>query len=346
MNFSWGRVLGGVFLRAFACVIVAITLLFAINDYLIFWLHWPGTIEFLEHKQWFWFGPLSTPLEGYEVTLGWLQLLSYATSIVLVLGYVLLTPTKSLRADADNLSAMAAYTIRSAFWSVFLIGIVDMGIIFLRVGLLQAEVGPELAQEPGVSRFRGVYLHYPVILVSLVIAYCVRSVSFAWLLLLVVVVEIHIAVSRFLFSYEHALIEDLVRCWYVVLGLFAVAHALVHDRDVGDDVSYIPFSDRRKAWAGIIGAVVLGVPSCWIILSTGMWEKGASINSLLLGFEIYRGEFGPYATYLAASFLVLFAVAMTMRFMSDFLNNAASLRNEPRGAKTRREETDEDLSFF
>lgn len=332
MALSWTRVLVDMLARILAGSIVVITLVFLFNNYLIFWLGWPGNITFLEHKQWFGFGPLVPPLEGDETTLGWLQFLSYVGSVILVIAYVCLTPTKSPRSDADMLSAIAAYIVRAAFWSVLLIGIVDMTISFLRVeNLLASVVGAELTQELGKSRFRGVYVHVPLMILSLVIAYFTRSLGFIWLAFLIVVAEFQIVISRFVFSYEQAFMGDLVRFWYAALFLFAAAYTLIHDGHVRVDVFYAHFSARKKAWTNALGSLLLGLPLCWVILSTGMWQRGSSINSPLLSFEISQSGFGMYVKYLMAGFLVIFAVSMTIQFMSYFLTSVETISSEPSG---------------
>lgn len=321
---------GGMLSRILANVIVTITLAFLFNNYLTFWLDWPGTITFLAHKQWFGFGPLDASLEGGEVTLGWLQFLSYAGPIVFIVTYVCISPTKPLRADAEALSSMAAYIVRAAFWSVLLIGLVDMVISFLRVeGLLAAIAGTELTQELGKSKFRGAYVHLPLIAISIVIAHFVRSLGFIWLAFLIVLAEFQIVISRFVYSYEQAFMGDLVRFWYAALFLFAAAYTLVHDGHVRVDVFYTHFSERKKALANAVGSLLLGLPLCWIILSTGMWDRGSSLNSPLLSFEISQSGFGMYVKYLMSGFLVIFAVSMTVQFMSYFLNSMATLRDEP-----------------
>lgn len=321
---------GGMLSRILANVIVTVTLVFLFNNYLIFWQGWPGTITFLEHKQWLGFSLLDAPLQGGEVTLGWLQLLSYVGSIVFIISYVCITPTKPLRADADVLSAMAAYIVRAAFWSVLLIGLADMIISFLRVeGLLEPIVGLELTQELGKSRFRGVYVHLPLIALSIVIAHFVRSLGFIWLAVLIVLAEFQIVISRFVFSYEQVFMGDLVRFWYAALFLFAASYTLVHDGHVRVDVFYTNFSEHKKAVANAVGSLFLGLPLCWVILSTGMWGRGSSLNSPLLSFEISQSGFGMYVKYLMSGFLVIFAVSMTIQFMSYFLTSIATLRDEP-----------------
>ena len=321
--------LSGLLSRVLANVIVIITLVFLFNNYLIFWLDWPGALTFLQHKQWFGFDPLDAALEGGEVTLGWLQFLSYAGSMAYVIAYVVLTPGKPLHADAKYLASIAAFIVRAAFWSVLLIGLVDMVISFLRVeGLLEAVAGNDLTQELGKSKFRGAYVHLPIMLLSLVIAWFVHALGFIWLAFLIVIAEFQIVISRFVFSYEQIFMGDLVRFWYAALFLFAASYTLIHDGHVRVDVFYAQFSERKKAWVNAIGSLVLGLPLCWTILLTGMWQRGSSINSPLRSFEISQSGYGMYVKYLMAGFLVVFAVSMTIQFMSYFLNSVATLRSE------------------
>ena len=58
--------LSGLLSRVLANVIVIITLVFLLNNYLIFWLEWPGALTFLQHKQWFGFGPLRYRPRGWR----------------------------------------------------------------------------------------------------------------------------------------------------------------------------------------------------------------------------------------------------------------------------------------
>ncbi len=319
-------------IRAVAWTIVVTALAFLVNNYLIFWRDWPGIINFFSHQGWFGFEPLRTPLESQDVALGWFQVASYVLLIAAVIGFVLMTRARPLRGDAEKLSAMASYIIRVAFWSVLLIGLVDSVISFVRVeGFLPALVGDELAKQLGQSRFRGTFVHYPLILVSLVIAYFVRALGFVWLALLVVLAEFQIVIVRFIFSYEQAFLGDLVRFWYAALFLFASAYTLIEEGHVRVDVLYTGFSARGKAWTNALGSLLLGVPLCWTILSLGMWSKATVINSPLLSFETTQAGFGLYVKYLMAGFLAVYALSMMVQFTSYFLSNAADLRNEPGG---------------
>ena len=185
-----------------------------------------------------------------------------------------------------------------------------------------------MAKSLGRPIFRGSYVHYPLLALGLVIALFTRSLGFTWLTLMVVLSEFSIVISRFVYSYEQPFQGDLVRFWYAGLFLFASAYALVTEGHVRVDVLYTNFSKKGKAWANTIGVIILGLPLCWIILTTGMWGKGSSLNSPLLSFEIYQQGFGMYVKYLMVGFLVIFAMSMLFQFCAYLLSNIADLAGE------------------
>lgn len=310
----------GAVLRAFALSMAAVGLLFPFNNYLIFWRGWPGI------------GPA---LDGNVVALSWLQLGFYGAAIAAVFVFVIRSAGRPLTADAETLTRIAAFIARAAFWAVLLIGLADMVISFLRVeGLLGAVFGAELAESLGRSRFRGDYVHYPLMGVSVIIAAFSRSIGFAWLALLIVLAELQIVIARFVFSYEQAFMGDLVRFWYAGLFLFASAYTLLHEGHVRVDVLYTAFSARGKAWSNAIGSMLLGVPMCWIVLTRGMWDRTNLINAPLLSYEVTQSGYGMYVKYLMAGFLLIYAVSMLVQFLSQFLTSAAVLLDEPQAEST------------
>ncbi len=318
--------------RTVAVSIVAIMLLFLFNNYLNFWRQWPGLPSLFAHQGWFGLEALRTPLGEAQITKGWLQLLSYLGTLALAGVYVFWTRKRSLRAEAALLTRFAAYIIRAAFWIVLIIGLVDVIISFLRVEeLLAPLIGDDLATSLGRPQFRGLYVHYPLILLSFVIALFNKSPGFTWLAFLVVVAEFQIVISRFVFSYEQPFMGDLVRFWYAALFLFASAYTLVHEGHVRVDVLYSRFSKRGKAWTNTVGTLLLGLPLGWIILVTGMWDKTSSINSPIHGFEVSQSGYGLYVKYLMVGFLAIYAVSMIIQFASYLLDSVAGLRQEPGG---------------
>ena len=313
-------------LRIFAWSTVSLTLLFLVNNYLIFWKGWPGLWKFFAHHQLFGISPLRVPLSPDSLVLGSIQLCVLISIIILILIFVFKTPNQRLIDDANILTRFAAYLTRACFWAVLIVGFVDIIISFMRVeGLLNSLFGNAMAIELGRSVFRGTYVHYPLIILSFVIAFFVRGHGFTWLALLVVVAEFQIVISRFVYSYEQAFMGDLVRMWYAALFLFASSYALITEGHVRVDVLYSRFKAKTKALSNAVGCVLLGIPLCWTILMTGMWVKGSSLNSPLLSFEVYQQGFGMYTKYLMVGFLVVFAVCMLVQFMGYFLNSTAEL---------------------
>ena len=316
-------------LRVFAWSMVSLSLFFLFNNYLIFWKGWPGLWNFFAHHEMFGISPLRKPLDSNDLTLGWVQCFALVSMLSIISLFVFKTPKRTLIEDADILSRFAAYLTRACFWAVLLVGFFDIIISFLRVeGFLNSMLGNSVAIELGRAVFRGTYVHYPLIIISFVIALFVRGLGFTWLALLVVIAEFQIVISRFVYSYEQAFMGDLVRMWYAALFLFSSSYALITEGHVRVDLFYSKFKTKAKALSNAIGCVLLGLPLCWAILSTGMWVRGSSLNGPLLVFEIYQQGFGMYVKYLMVGFLVVFAVSMLVQFMGYFLRNSAEVIGE------------------
>ncbi|MBT3989414.1 MAG: TRAP transporter small permease subunit [Rhodospirillaceae bacterium] len=319
-----------VYLRIAALSMAALSVVYVANNFLIFWLDWPGTNILFADLGWFGLEPLRNPLAGNLPLLGWLQVLFYVGAVALIAFFVTRSQERTLIKDSEFLDAIVKFIIRSAFWAVLFIGIVDMAISFLRVeGLLVQTVGEEFAKELGRSAYRGAYIHFPLLLLSFVIGYFTRTLGFIWLALLIVIAELMIVITRFIFSYEQAFMGDLVRFWYAALFLFASAYTLIEEGHVRVDILYTGFSERGKAWSNVIGTLLLGLPLCWIILTRGLWDKSNLINAPLLTFEISQSGYGLYVKYLMAGFLLVYALSMMIQFASYFLSNAAILIREP-----------------
>jgi len=300
--------------RYLAWAVVATLFAFLLNVYLTFWLGWPGA---------------AAALNG-GAALAWLQLLLYALALAGPAFLVIKAKSRSLRGDSLVITAMAAYVVRAAFWVVLLVGVADALISFLRVeGLLQALVGEQLTQDLGRNKFRGPYVHMPLIVLSLIVAARSKTLGFTWLALLVVLAELLIVITRFVFSYEQAFMGDLVRFWYGGLFLFASAYTLLEDGHVRVDVLYSGFKARTKGLVNAGGALLLGIPLCWVVLAVGLGQRSSIITSPLLALEVTQAGFGMYVKYLLAAFLAVFAVSMMLQFAAYFLDGVADWRGDP-----------------
>ena len=316
-----------IFLRVFSYSILAFSFIFLANNVLTIWFDWPGLKQLFSHYGLFGFKKLSTPLSGLVLNLCFIQLLFYFLSFIVVLIYVFKSINQTLETDAKILTNITAYIVRSSFWAVLIVGIVDFLISFLVVEKLAEPIFNEAIKiNLVIPSFRITFIHFPLILLSFVIGYFTRSVGFIWLAVLVVGSEFLIVLSRFIFQYEQAFQGDLVRFWYAALYLFASAYALIHEGHVRVDVLYTGFSERKKAWTNAIGSFVFGIPLCLIILFLGMGGKASIINGPVISFEItQQGSNGLYLLYLMAVYLAVFAVTMLIQFTSYFMDSSHKL---------------------
>jgi TRAP-type mannitol/chloroaromatic compound transport system permease small subunit len=316
-----------ILIRVFSYSILAFTLVFLINNILTIWFDWPGLKKLFAHYELFGFKKLNKPMEGLEINLSYIQLFFYVISFVLVLFFVFKSLKQSLNTDAEILTKITAYLVRSSFWAVLIVGIADFLISFMVVEKLAEPIFGEATKiNLVIPAFRITFIHFPLILFSFVIGYFTRSVGFIWLAVLVVGSEFLIVLSRFIFQYEQAFQGDLVRFWYAALYLFASAYALIHEGHVRVDVLYTSFSERKKAWTNAIGSLVLGIPLCLIVLFLGMGGKASIINGPVISFEItQQGSNGLYLLYLMAVYLAVFAVTMLTQFTSYFMSSSHKL---------------------
>lgn len=261
----------------------------------------------------------------------WLLVTIYVLLVALAVLWVLRTPDRALRYDASAISDFNAYLIRGCYFAVLFTGIADATIAFIRVeGLLPYVFGEKLSHELIRSHFIGPWVHFPLAVLGFVVAAFSRSLGFMWLALLIVIAELLIVFSRFVFSYEQALMGDLVRYWYAALFLFSSAYTLLDEGHVRVDVLYAGFDVRRKGRVNAVGAILMGMSTSWVIILVGMGSANAIINSPVRNFEVSQtGTAGMYTKYQMAAFLGVFAITMLIQFVSYLFEAVADMRDEP-----------------
>jgi TRAP-type mannitol/chloroaromatic compound transport system permease small subunit len=304
--------------RCFAWGVIATTVAFLLNNYLTNWRDWPGPTT------------LFTGGASASTELALMQAGLYVIGIAAAISAVLATKSRKPRSDCEIIFSITGYIIRAAFWAVFLVGLADMVVSFMRVeGLLPGLFGDVMAIDLGRSTFRGLYVHFPMVILGLAIAIYHRGLGFPWLALLVVAAELLIVLTRFIFSYEQAFMADLVRFWYASLFLFSSAYTLLEEGHVRVDVLYSGFTDRTKGFINALGSVLLGISLCAVIMFYGMEGKSTIINGPLLIFETTQTGFGMYVKYWMAGFLGIFAISMLIQFAGYFLEGVADYYGMP-----------------
>jgi TRAP-type mannitol/chloroaromatic compound transport system permease small subunit len=265
-----------------------------------------------------------------------LQLSIYASGLLGGMAIVYASSSLNLRQDSVRIHCFNLFIIRTAFWIVCLTGIADSLLAFMRVeNLLIYFVSKETAASLGYSNFVAPILHLPIMIIGLALGMWTRTLGFLWLSLLIVAAELLIVISRFVFSYEQALMGDLVRYWYAALFLFSSAYTLYDEGHVRVDVLYAGFSRRARGRTNSIGSIFFGGATCVVILLIGMGSKQSIINSPIAIFEVSQaGNIGMFIKYQMAAFLAIFASTMLIQFVSYFLESVADVRDEPGARQT------------
>lgn len=301
--------------RLFGWASLGVLAALLINNILVVYLDWPGLRG--------WGGEANGRVM--------LQAGIYALALIGAAAYVISTGSRAIRYDALKVHRFNTYLIRALFWSVFLVGVADASVAFLRAEeLTEPLFGEAIARGMSRSNWLGPYVHGPLIVISFVLALFTRTLGFTWLALLIVAAELLIVISRFVFSYEQALMGDLVRYWYAALFLFASAYTLFDEGHVRVDILYAGFGRSRRGFFNAIGTILLGMTTTWVILFVGFNGPQSIINAPMSNFEVSQaGPFGMYVKYQMAAFIGLFAITMLIQFVSYFFDAIADKHEEP-----------------
>ncbi len=300
--------------RLFSWAMLAFLVAYLLNNTLVHAKKWPG---------------ISALFDGQFDWRSLVQLAIYAGAIALAWLFVK-GKSRTMRADAATITAINTYLVRSLFWAVLFIGLADMAISFVRVeGFLPQLVNEQLAKDLARPQYRGPVVHLPLLLLGFLFGSFTRTLGFHWFALLIVIAELAIVITRFIFSYEQAFMGDLVRFWYAALFLFASAYTLLFEGHVRVDIFYSGMKARSKGFVNAFGALAFGMTLCWTIIIIGLGGKSAIIYGPLANFEVSQSGFGMYTKYLMAGFLGVFAITMLLQFIAQFLDSCADYRHLP-----------------
>ena len=260
---------------------------------------------------------------------------SFEMSIYLLMFFitsmlVLKNKSTSLRREAEFLHGINVYIIRSCFWIIFLVGLVDITLAFFRVEkIFEVFFTKEFSSNFTRPIFVGTFIHVPLIVIGFIVGKFTKTLGFHWLSLLIVISELLIVIARFIFSYEQTFMGDLVRYWYAGLFLFASAYTLYEEGHVRVDIFYQGLKTKTKGLVNSIGSIVLGASTSITIIFIGFNGKQSIINSPILNFEItQQGSVGMFIKYHLAMFLGVFGITMLIQFISYFFESLADYYGE------------------
>ena len=297
--------------KFFSISLILIVFAFLINNYLTFAGDWPG------------------PFSIYDSAHIYSSIQFFLYVFAIIIPVILINYYKNLDnlTLANNFEKLNDYIIRFGFWSVLIIGIVDAIISFLIIeGFLEQLLGKSWNIKFSNNSFRAPYVHFPLLFMSLIVAYYFKALNFYWLAFLVVIAEFQIVILRFVFSYEQTLMSDLVRFWYGSLFLFGSYYTLIKDGHVRVDVLYTNFSEKNKARVNLFGSLILGIPLCLTVFFLGMYCKQCVLNQPIINFETSQSTQGMNIKYLMAGFLIIFALTMLIQFIIYSLRSLEIIR--------------------
>ena len=271
--------------------------------------------------------PFAIELITKNELLSLLPILIYLIAFGLSLFISYINLDKSYKWDSDLLHRFNLYFIRSCFWSVLLIGSIDVVIAFMRVEEVSNMLFDDyLVRALKKPSFVCTFIHIPLVFISFIIGYFSKTLGFTWLALMIVCAELFIVITRFVFSYEQSFMGDLVRYWYAALFLFASAYTLFEDGHVRVDVFYANLKSKTKSIINAAGSILLGISTCIAILFVGFNGKQSIINSPILNFEITQtGSIGMFVKYQLAAFLGVFAISMLIQFISYYFSSLSKM---------------------
>ncbi len=300
--------------RIFGWSLLSFIIAFLIDNILIVGFEFPGPISIINNFS----------------LLSFVEIAIYMIIFLFTVVVVLKNKSISLRKEAELLHVINVYLIRSCFWVIFLVGLVDITIAFFRVEkIFEVFFTKEISSNFTRPIFVGTFIHIPLILVGFILGKFTKTLGFHWLSLLIVISELLIVIARFIFSYEQTFMGDLVRYWYAGLFLFASAYTLYEEGHVRVDIFYQGLQNKTKGLVNSVGSIVLGVSTSMTIIFIGFNGKQSIINSPILNFEItQQGSVGMFIKYHLAMFLGVFGITMLIQFISYFFESLADYNGE------------------
>ena len=148
--------------------------------------------------------------------------------------------------------------------------------------------------------------------------------SFAWLLLIMVVLTCIIVVLRYLFNIGFIWMQELVRFCYAMVFLACAAYTLAEDEHVRVDIIYSNLSNKSKSIINIIGSIIFVIPVCLVIIYY-------SFNYVVNSWAQLEGsleERGLHAVYILKSSIWIFAIMLIFQSLSIIYTNLYNIRKK------------------
>ena len=132
-------------------------------------------------------------------------------------------------------------------------------------------------------------------------------------------------ILRYVFNTSFVFMAELEWHLFAMIFLLGAGYTLLHDRHVRVDIFYSTMSRKKQALINCIGVLLLLVPSCYLVLSTGIpWV----ISAYKIG-EVSIDPGGIPARFAIKAMLPLGYGLILLQGISMFLTNLLILVEEP-----------------
>ena len=146
----------------------------------------------------------------------------------------------------------------------------------------------------------------------------------SYLVLLLSVLVVYDAMSRYLFHSGSVALQELEWHIFDVIFLLGLSWALKSDEHVRVDIFYSRFSPKTKALVNIFSMLFLVIPFSWIVIDT-------SSNFIYLSFlqnEISSDPGGLKYRYIIKGFILFGFVLLALQALSEAYKNYKILRGQ------------------
>jgi TRAP-type mannitol/chloroaromatic compound transport system permease small subunit len=142
-----------------------------------------------------------------------------------------------------------------------------------------------------------------------------------WLSLAMVIVTFSVVVMRYVFDLGSISLQESVTYMHAVLFMLGIAYTLGRNGHVRVDIFYERLSRRGQAWVDLIGAVLLLVPVCFLIIWLG-WDY---VSESWRVKESSREAGGLPLVYLLKTLILIMPLLLLVQGLVNALRNGLFL---------------------
>lgn len=140
--------------------------------------------------------------------------------------------------------------------------------------------------------------------------------SISWLNTVLVLLVCYDVAARYFFDTSSAGMVEMEWHLFSLIFLLGAGYTLSHDRHVRVDVFYQNFSEKKKAWVNLLGALLFLIPFCLITIAAS-WKFTANAFAMQEGSPDPGGLPARYiikaAIPLGFSLLLLQAISLVLK---------------------------------